>query len=266
MWTRMWPAIDAKIRYLGLGEAEVFPSSRSRLIRLERRFVPLLVTTLLPILLLPWTAHGQGYARLILAVVISALIVQTMRSLPLLIPSPRAPLWVGAYRLLGLADLVVVWWLVYERRNTGETFRVEFFLLSLFFVLSLARLVRLLAHVPRVNVQVLAGAAAGYVLLGLTGGMMATALQMIDFHAFNLGSTADHQLILDRLTYYSFVTISGLGYGDIVPTNAFGERFVILMGLASTLYMALLTGLLLGRFLGSQESNLLAEDLDRSKD
>ena len=112
----------------------------------------------------------------------------------------------------------------------------------------------------------MAGAAAGYVLLGLTGGMMATAIQVINAHTFILNRTAHKELILDRLTYYSFITIGGLGYGDIVPGNALGERFAILMSLASTLYVALLVGLLLGRFIASEESKIFGEDLDPGND
>ena len=73
-------------------------------------------------------------------------------------------------------------------------------------------------------------------------------------------------MLLDRLTYFSFVTIAGVGYGDVLPANAVGERFVILLSVASTLYVALLVGLLLGRFIASEEVEMLEEDelgLDR---
>jgi hypothetical protein len=133
-------------------------------------------------------------------------------------------------------------------------------LLSLFFLATSLRLVRLLARVPRVNGLVMAGAAAGYLHLGLTGGVLATATQVLVPGSFSLGAAASHQLLLDRLTYFSFVTIAGVGYGDVLPSNAVGERFVILLSVASTLYVALLVGLLLGRFIASEEVVMLEED------
>jgi hypothetical protein len=39
-----------------------------------------------------------------------------------------------------------------------------------------------------------------------------------------------------------------------------GERFVILLSVASTLYVALLVGLLLGRFIASEEVEMLEDD------
>ena len=106
----------------------------------------------------------------------------------------------------------------------------------------------------------MAGAAAGYLHLGLTGGVLATATQVMVPGSFNLGEAASHQLVLDRLTYFSFVTIAGIGFGDVVPANAVGERFVILLSVASTLYVALLVALLLGRFIASEEVEMLNED------
>ncbi|MGB7565039.1 MAG: hypothetical protein WBM08_09830 [Prochlorococcaceae cyanobacterium] len=82
------------------------------------------------------------------------------------------------------------------------------------------RLVRLLARVPRVNAQVMAWAAAGYLLLGFTGGVLATATEVFKPGSFLLGHLANQQLLYDRLTFFSFVTITGLGCGDVVPSNA----------------------------------------------
>ena len=53
-----------------------------RLIALERQFLPLLVACLLPILLLPVTATGHLAGRVLLAVMLTVLIVQALRTLP----------------------------------------------------------------------------------------------------------------------------------------------------------------------------------------
>ena len=70
------------------------------------------------------------------------------------------------------------------------------------------------------------------------------------------------ELLVDRLTYFSFVTLAGLGIGDVVPLNPLGERFVILLSLSGTLYLALLMGLLIGRFIATQELELEFDALE----
>lgn len=225
---------------------------RVRLIALERQFLPLLVACLLPILLFPVTAKGHLAGRVLLGVMLTVLIIQALRTLPRLWFDGRAGLWLMLFRSLGALSCIGCWLPVPTNSWPSPAVRlVVLWAVSLFFLISSLRLVALLAQVPRVNLEVLAGAAAGYLLLGLTGGMVATATEVLQPGSFSRVHGGGHELLLDRLTYFSFITIGGLGYGDIVPTNALGERFAVLLSVASTLYLTVLMGLLLGRFLAS---------------
>jgi voltage-gated potassium channel len=210
---------------------------------------------------MPITAMRGWPAHFLLALVFNLLILQSIRTLPVIGGGAYARLRQEGFRGLGLLGGLGLWAPVFTGAWPGGLFRaVEMVLLSVFFLITSVRLVGLLARVPRVNVQVMAGAAAGYLHLGLTGGVLATATQVLVPGSFNLGVAASNQLLLDRLTYFSFVTIAGLGFGDVLPANAVGERFVILLSVASTLYVALLVGLLLGRFIASEEVEMLEDD------
>ncbi|MCP9785542.1 ion channel [Cyanobium sp. N5-Cardenillas] len=232
-----------------------------RLIALEKRFLPLLLSALLPILVMPFTATRGLPGQVLLALVFNLLILQSILTLPVIGVVSYARLRQEGFRWIGVVGGLGLWLPVLTGTWHGGLFRaVEMVLLSLFFLFTSIRLVRLLARVPRVNGLVMAGAAAGYLHLGLTGGVLATATQVLVPGSFSLGAAASHQVLLDRLTYFSFVTIAGVGYGDVLPANAVGERFVILLSVASTLYVALLVGLLLGRFIASEEVEMLEED------
>ncbi|MFZ0406821.1 MAG: potassium channel family protein [Cyanobium sp.] len=236
-------------------------SDRDSVVRLERQFVPLLVTVLLPIMLLPQTATGHRLGDALLALVVSLLILQSIRTLGRAHFRAGLNLRQRGYACFGLFVMALLW--IPVLRGSWQLPAVKASVLvslSLFFLITSVRLVRLLARVPRVNAQVMAGAAAGYLLLGFTGGVLATATEVYQPGSFLMGHLAHPQLLLDRLTYYSFITIAGLGYGDVVPGNAIGERFAILLSVSSTLYVALLVGLLMGRFIASQEVLILEED------
>ena len=99
--------------------------------------------------------------------------------------------------------------------------------------------------------------AAGYVHLGLTAGLLATVLQLVDPDSFNLGAIAMREELMARLSYFAFITLGSLGYGDVVPASPIGESFAVLLSLSSTLYLSLLVGLLLSRFITSQDSDLV---------
>lgn len=239
--------------------------SAGRWLRIERQFVPLLITTLLPILLLPSTASGDQTSRGLLFILLALLVGQSLRSLPALSPTPASRWWQWGHRLLGGLALITAAGFLPLGASSPASFAALVLTQALFLLVSSARLIMLLARVPRVNGRVMAGAAAGYLLLGLTGGMLASTTQAFVPGAFLVGRGISREMLLDRLTYYSFVTLGGLGYGDVLPGNAFGERFAILLSISGTLYVVLLVGLLLGRFIASEEVRFLELEDEDSK-
>jgi len=233
--------------------------SQRRLVKLEPQFVPLLFSVLLPVVLLPVTADPSGRYQWLLPLLLTFLVGQSLRCLPALAPGRLSELLLVFQRLLGLGAIGGMWSLALGGRRETAALALRFTVLlltGLFSLLASLKLVVLLARVPRVNARVMAGAAAGYVYLGLTGGLVASALQVLVPGSFTLGLDGRHEFLIDRLTYFSFVVLAGLGMGDVLPNNALGERFVILLSLAGTLYLALLMGLLIGRFIATQEVEL----------
>ena len=229
-----------------------------QLVKLESQFVPLLCSVLLLVVLLPVTAAPGSSFHWLLPLLLTFLITQSLRALPGLKPNRLSMAMVTVQRILGISAIATMWGLaLVEQRGPYLILRFMVLLLTgLFSLLASLRLVMVLARVPRVNAEVMAGAAAGYIYLGLTGGLVAAALQVLVPGTFSLGSMGSHELLIDRLTYFSFVVLAGLGLGDVLPHNSLGERFVILLSLSGTLYLALLMGLLIGRFIATQEVEL----------
>jgi voltage-gated potassium channel len=242
-----------------------------RLLRLEPQFVPFLIASLLPVLTLPYAnSTGTPLERLVTPVVMTVLVAQSLRTLPRVDGTPLSRYGTRLFQLLGILGAAGCWldqlpaiWAQIPVRMAVMT------VLSLFLTLSAIRLVRLLARVARVNVKVLAGAAAGYVHLGLTGGVVASLIQLMHPGTFAFGTYGSfdrHEDVLERLIYYAYVTASSLGYGDVLPANAFGERFSVLLSLASTLYMSLLVGLVLSRYIATQGIEIIESDLSEEFD
>jgi hypothetical protein len=79
--------------------------------------------------------------------------------------------------------------------------------------------------------------------------LWATLYLAID--AFSPGSIqirshpADHQT---ELLYFSLVTLSTIGYGDIVPLSGEARMLAALEGVTGVLYIAITVALLVGRF------------------
>ncbi|MFM8276702.1 MAG: potassium channel family protein [Cyanobium sp.] len=174
-----------------------------------------------------------------------------------------------AYRVVGLFTVVagLVWSLTpLQQRDSG----IPLILLwSLFGVWSSLRLVRSLAAERRVTQPVITGAFAGYLMLGLTAGLLCCALETIQPGSFRdsggsaagvlLGqpnSTAPGQPVWTvnfvRLTYFAFVSLTTVGYGDVVPATAQAQMLGILTATLGTLYVAVVMGLLISRLIAAE--------------
>ena len=228
----------------------------------EHQLVLFMVASLLPVLVLPWAKGNASLPEgLVIPVVMTLLVLQSIRTLPRFDNRPLSGRMAQLFQSLGLVSALGCWLMLLPGMWAwSQAHVVVMGLLAAFLTFSAVRLMQLLAHVPRVNLKVLAGAAGGYVHLGLTGGVIATMMQFQNPTTFNLGYSADHETILERLVYFSYITVSTLGYGDVLPTNVFGERFVVLLGLTSNLYVTLLVGLLLGRFVAPSEAGALTPE------
>ncbi len=172
------------------------------------------------------------------------------------------------YLALGGANLVAqLYWLLTPeaRRLSGVPLLL---ITTLFIGWSLVRLVRTLGREPRATRSVVVGAVAGYLLLGLSGGLVLSVLETIQPGSF-LANTADGQaaivrshagvaahsvweLDFARINYFAFVSLTTTGYGDITPALPPARMASVVLGIAGPLYIAVILGVLINRFKGSE--------------
>ena len=124
---------------------------------------------------------------------------------------------------------------------------VFYLLFLLAFLLVTARLVAgevLLAG--SVNTNRLVGAIALYLILGFIWSVLYIMVLMVWPDAFVGIQGGDWQDHLPTTTYFSFVTITTLGYGDISPTNSLAQVLVILEAVTGMFYLAIIVASLVG--------------------
>ncbi|MCS5693577.1 ion channel [Cyanobium sp. FGCU-6] len=167
-----------------------------------------------------------------------------------------------AYGVLGIT--AIGFWLLWtltpsELRTTGIPVVV---LWTVFSGWSAIRLISLLAGEKRVNAAVLQGALAGYLMLGIFAGLLLCALETIDPGSFRgtglseaLHDTATPVWGVNfvKLNYFAFVSLTTMGYGDVVPQSAPAQMVSVVIAIAGTFYVAAVMGLLISR-LTVQES------------
>lgn len=103
-----------------------------------------------------------------------------------------------------------------------------------------------------VTADTIAGAICGYLLLGLIWALIFSLMELVQPGSFSLAAgqqgeqLATRRMLLPELVYYSLVTVTTLGYGDIRPLTSPAQAFAALEAVTGQLYLAVLIARLVG--------------------
>src|SRR5919199_18252 len=203
---------------------------------------------------------ADNYSLVLVLIVVSILLVAVIDELPALIPTPilfagtllyavrtsriarrlqmLATVLVGASLAVAVGSAVVT-------GRTGLASSMDLGVAALLVVLTplgIAR--RLLAH-PAVNVSTVAGALCIYLLVGLFFAFLfgfATAVGLGPFFASTERAEAADYL------YFSFSTLTTLGYGDLVARTSLGRMLAVTEALFGQMYLVTVVALLVSNF------------------
>ena len=110
---------------------------------------------------------------------------------------------------------------------------------SLLFVgLLITRVARRVLKRGPVTVHHIVGAVAVYLLLGLAFGEAARIIDVLDPEAYSVHASATDNRI--DLYYFSFITLTTVGYGDITPVHPPARALAVLEALLGQLFPAIL--------------------------
>lgn len=89
------------------------------------------------------------------------------------------------------------------------------------------------------------GAVCAYLLIGLAWGSAYELLEYLHPGSFHLVSAAeDIDQLTSKLTYFSFSTLTTVGFGDIIPLSPFARSLAIAEAIIGQLFPAILIGAL----------------------
>jgi len=114
-----------------------------------------------------------------------------------------------------------------------------------FCLLSMTIALREVVTDTGVDANRIAGAVSAYLLLGLNWAFVYRFLVLADPGAFTGLEAAAGGSFLDLL-YYSFVTLTTLGYGDISPVSPVARALAYLEAASGVMYVAILVASLVG--------------------
>lgn len=204
--------------------------------RVKGRFALLLLSLVLLLVLYPYT-ESLPAGRTLLTVVAGAIPMAGVYA----VSQRRSQLVVAI--LLGLPAIGAS--LLTLGRIDSLASAPMFVFPALFFLFAVSVMLGHVLRPERVTADTLFGAACIYLLLGLTWAMLHALLESLVPGSFAVpGSSARFADLL----YFSFVTLTTVGYGDVTPVTAGARSLAILESVTGVLYVAILIARLVGMY------------------
>jgi hypothetical protein len=130
-----------------------------------------------------------------------------------------------------------------EFKDTGILFLL--FLYGLFYFLAIAILMVKISSNTTVSSDTIKGGISIYILLGFFWAILYMTLLFLDPDAIsNISSTEETAGF--ECYYYSFTTLTTLGYGDIVPVAKYARILAMLEAIAGPVYLAIFVAQIIG--------------------
>jgi hypothetical protein len=197
----------------------------------------LLLSLLLVILLNPAMDHGDWRKVVLAALTFIPVALSTVRA-------SQIRMWVWPSVLLMLASLVLMVASSISSNRMLSGFRWG--VLAAFFALTSVGLFSYLKNARSITQAHLYTAVSIYLLLAMMWAALYCSLDAFQPGSIQLGShPADHQ---SELLYFSLVTLSTIGYGDVLPLSGEARMLAALEGVTGVLYIAITVAILVSSY------------------
>jgi hypothetical protein len=199
-------------------------------------YVAVLVLSLLALLSMGFLGNGPVSNLVVTAVVGADFVYACYTS-----RAPR-PVVVLAVVLLLVSLTLTFTASVTARGPSGYT--VRFVLATLFLIVTTIVIARRLAQHPVISVQTITGALCVYVLFGLFFASMYRLLNLFGLNPF-FAQTANPTPA--DYVYFSFVTLTTVGYGDLTTTHNLARMLAITEAMLGQFYLVTVIAVLVSR-------------------
>ncbi len=193
----------------------------------------------------------SGINNLVFDLIISILIISGLTSLKF-----RKEKFIRL-SYFGLLTLVLIWINYFADSLITNLFA---FLVSIFFMIYITySMISYVARNNKITSILILNAINSYLLMGIIGAFLFILSNVgykllfdISNGTINFGYT-NNPIFFDYI-YFSFITLTTVGYGDVTPAVPLTRSIAMFVSLSGQLYLAVLVALLVGKFLSKKNN------------
>ncbi len=150
--------------------------------------------------------------------------------------------------LLGFLTLIAIW-LEFSDSNSHSLLICRLVFSFLLFGCFCVILIRQLIKIKEVNLQFILGPLLGFLYLGIIGGVLFEFIHFLDSNSFQLIKGFSGY----SFYYFSFISITSVGYGDITPLTAAAQSLTLVLNIIGQFYLAIVIGVFVGKYINANQ-------------
>ena len=147
---------------------------------------------------------------------------------------------------------ITIEWMKFFQIQTQLLGTVRPLITALVLALLLIMTLRSILLSASITKNVIFASLCGYILIGYFGAFLTMAIATLYPGSYNMQGEIQ---VVDAL-YYSFVTMTTLGYGDLLPLTEPSRSLAILLSVLGPMYVAVLIAMLVGKYSGQEAENI----------
>ena len=125
-----------------------------------------------------------------------------------------------------------------------------FLVSAITFTIATGILINHIAHNKNVSIGVVIQAISGYLLIGIIGVLLNAILLAFNENAISIPADDGR---FGSIIYYSFITLTTIGYGEILPQTVIARSISIFTGVAGQLYLTVIIAMIVGKFISGKK-------------
>ncbi len=153
--------------------------------------------------------------------------------------------------------LIVIWLIAAVLKRYTDIAHIDLLMLGLMFAFfwgTFRSIARQILFSGSVNGNKIVGSIALFLLLGLMWALVYLLILALSPNAFSGIEQSAWGQNFSQMAYFSFVTLTTLGYGDISPNTPFAQVAVYMEAIAGVFYMAIVVASLVSAGLAQKET------------
>jgi len=151
--------------------------------------------------------------------------------------------------LLGFLTLMSIW-LEFSNTTSKSILICRLVFSFLLFACFCIILIRQLLKIKEINLQFILGPILGFLYLGIMGGVLFEFIHFLDANSFQLIKGFSGY----SFYYFSFISITSVGYGDITPLTAPAQSLTLVMNIIGQFYLVIVIGVFVGKYINVKSS------------